>query len=91
VDCDHAKFANADDLLDRVEAELGFDREDDQSLDRSVDGTTNPKTSFVILADVKAALASSLDDPDMDLAANSHASAMSRHTNFSSTTDNSGP
>jgi hypothetical protein len=72
------QFANADDFLDRVEAELGFDGNDDQSLDRPVDGTTNPKTSFEISADAKAALASSLDNPNMDLAANYHASAKSR-------------
>jgi hypothetical protein len=83
------QFANADDFLDRVEAELGFDGINDQSLDRSVDGTTNPKTSFEILADAKAALASSLDDPDMKLVANSHASAKSCGTNFSLSTGNS--
>jgi hypothetical protein len=83
------QFANADDFLNRVEAELGFDGDDDQSLDRSVDGTTNPKTSFKISADARAALASSLDDPNMDLTANSHASAKSHCTIFSSATGNS--
>jgi hypothetical protein len=66
------QFANADDFLIWVQAELGFDGINDQSLDRSIDGTTNPKTSFEISADAKAALASSLDDSNMDLAANSH-------------------
>jgi hypothetical protein len=83
------QFANADDFLNKVEAELGFDGNDDQSLDRFVDGTTNPKTSFEILADAKAALASSLNDPNMDLAANSQASTKSRRTNFSWSTGNS--
>ncbi len=83
------QFANRDDLHHRAQAELGFDGDNDQSLDISVDGTTNPKTSFEILADAKSALASSLDDPNMDLAANSHASAKSRHTKFSSSTGNS--
>jgi hypothetical protein len=69
------QFANADDFLDRVEAELGFDGNDGQSLDRYVDGTTNTKTSFKISADYKAALVSSLNDLNMDLTANSHESA----------------
>ena len=83
------QFANLDDFLDRVEAELGLDDDDDQSLDGSLDGTPRPKTSFKISANAKASLASALDDPDMDLAANSHASAKSWHTNFSSSTGNS--
>jgi hypothetical protein len=76
------QFANTDDFFDRVEAELGFDGGNDQSLDRFFYGTANPKTSFEILADAKAALVPSLDDPDMDLVANSHASAMSCRTFF---------
>jgi hypothetical protein len=82
------QFANSDNFLDRVEAELGLDNDDDQSLDRSLDGTPHPKTSFEISANAKASLASALDDPDMDLAANSHASAKSRRTNFSLSTGN---
>jgi hypothetical protein len=83
------QFANADDFLDRVESELEFDGNNDQSLDRSVDGTTNPKTYFKILIDAKAALTPSLDDPNMELAANSHASSKSCHTNFSLSIGNS--
>jgi hypothetical protein len=37
------QFVNADDFLNRVEAELGFDGNDDQSLDRSVDGPPTPR------------------------------------------------
>jgi hypothetical protein len=83
------QFANLDDFLDRVEAELGLDNDDDQSLDGSLDGTPRPKTSFEVSANAKASLASALDNPDMDLAANSHASAKSWRTNFSSSTGNS--
>jgi hypothetical protein len=42
-----------------------------------------------ISADAKASLALALNDLDMDLAANSHASAKSHRTNFSSLTGNS--
>jgi hypothetical protein len=83
------QFANLDDFLDQVEAELGLDDDDDQSLDGSLDGTPHLKTSFKISANAKASLASALDNPDMDLAANSHASAKSRRTNFSSSMGNS--
>jgi hypothetical protein len=83
------QFANSDDFLERVEAELELNDDDIQSLDGSLNGTPQPKTSFEISADVKASLASALDDPDMDLAANSHASAKSRRTNFSLLTGNS--
>jgi hypothetical protein len=83
-----SQFANSDDFLDRVEAELGLDDDDDPSLDGSLEGTPCSKTSFEISADAKASLASALDDPDMDLAANSHASAKSWFTNFSSSTGN---
>jgi hypothetical protein len=82
------QFANADDFLNRVEAEFGFDGNNDPSLGGSVDGSKNPKTSIEISADAKASLASTLDDPNMDLVANSHASAKSRCTNFSSMTGN---
>jgi hypothetical protein len=83
------QFANSDDFLNQVEAELGLDDDDDQSLDGSLDGTPHPKTSFEISANSKASLASALDNPDMDLAANSHASAKSWCMNFSSSTGNS--
>ncbi len=83
------QFANLDDFLDQVEAELGLDDDDDQSLDGSLDGTPHPKTSFKISANAKASLALALDDPDMDLAANSHASAKSWRTNFSLSMGNS--
>ncbi len=48
------QFANADDFLDRVEAELGFDGDNDPSLDGSVDGSKKPMTSIKISADAKA-------------------------------------
>ncbi len=51
------QFADSDDFLDRVEAELGLDDDDDQSLDGSLDGTPRPKTSFKISANAKASLA----------------------------------
>ncbi len=83
------QFANLDDFVNRVEAELGFDGDDDPSLYKSVSGSTNPKTSFKITTDAKASLASAHDDPDMDLVDNSHASAKSHHTIFSLSTGNS--
>ncbi len=83
-------FANNDDFLDRVEAELGFDDDDDPSLaDGSLGELPRPRTAIKISADARASLASTLNDPDMDLAANSHASKKSRRTNFSSSTGNS--
>ena len=83
-------FANSDDFLDRVEAELGFDDDDDSSLaDGLLGGSPRLKTAIEISADARASLASALNDPDMDLAANSHASEKSRRTNFSSSTGNS--
>jgi hypothetical protein len=36
------QLTNADDFLDRVEAELGFVGNDDPSLDGSVNGSKNP-------------------------------------------------
>ncbi len=83
------RFANADDFLDRVEVELWFDGNDDPSLNRSVDGFENPKTSIEISADAKASLASALNNPNMDLVANYHASAKSHCKNFTSLTGNS--
>ncbi len=70
------QFANSDDFLD-VKAELGLDDYDNPSLDGSLEGTPCSKTSFKISADAKASFALALDDPDMDLAANSHANAKS--------------
>jgi hypothetical protein len=82
------RFANSDDFLERVEAELSFDG--DGSLDGSIgDGAKSQKTAIKISADAKASLASALNDPDMDLAANSHASAKFRLTIFLSWTGNS--
>jgi hypothetical protein len=48
-----------------------------------------PQNPQSILDVAKASLASALDDPDMDLAANSHSSAKLRCTNFSLSTGNS--
>ncbi len=83
------QFANFDDFLDRVEAELGFGKDDDPSLDGSLEGTPHLKISFEISADAKVSLASALNNPNMDPAANSHASCNSMLTNFSLSTGNS--
>jgi hypothetical protein len=40
------QFANSNDFLDRVEAELGFGNDDDPSLDGSLEGT--PPTKDII-------------------------------------------
>ncbi len=85
----NTQFANSDDFLDCFDAELGFENDDDPSLDESLGGSPHQKTSFKITADAKASLASALTDPDMDLAANSHASAKSWCTNFSLSTGDS--
>jgi hypothetical protein len=59
-------------------------------LDDSTDGGTPHAKSTIEISDAaKASLASALDDPDMDLAANSQASTKLRCTNFSSSTGNS--
>ncbi len=83
------QFANMDNFLDCMENELGSEDEDDASVDCSVGGTPKSCTSIEISEDAKASLASALSNPDMDLAANSHASAKSCCTNFSSSTGNS--
>jgi hypothetical protein len=82
------QFANADDFLDCMEDELGSDNDDNTSNDHLVGGTPQPESLFQISSNAKASLASALNDPDMDLAANSHACAKSRCTNFISSTDN---
>jgi hypothetical protein len=81
------QFANTDDFLDCAECELGSD-DDVVSVDKSVGGTPCPTSTFEFLENAKASLTSALDNPDLDLAANSHASAKSRATNFSSLTGN---
>jgi hypothetical protein len=83
------QFANADDFLNQMENELSSDNNDVLSTDRSVDGTPHGGTTFYISKTAKASLASTLNGPDMDLAANLHASAKSCQTNFSSSTGNS--
>ncbi len=70
------QFANSDDFLERVEAELGSDDE------ASEDGRThgmgkNHETSIELSDDAKASLAAALLKKDKDLAASSHASAKS--------------
>ncbi len=83
------QFANDDDFLDRMDNELASD-DNKYMLDDPPDGGTPSAKSTIEISDtVKASLASALDDPDMDLAANLHASAKSRRTNFSSSTGNS--
>jgi hypothetical protein len=82
---DTTQFANTDDFLDRVENKLGSD-DDAISVNRSKGETPCPHLTFEI---PKASLASALDDPDMDLAANLHASTKSHCTNFLRSTGNS--
>jgi hypothetical protein len=81
------QFPNTDDFLDCIEQEVGSD--DDYTLDKSPGGTSCLKSTFNTSEDAKASLASALDDPDMNLATNLHASAKSRRTNFSCSTGNS--
>ncbi len=69
------QFPNTDDFIDRMEQELGPD--DDYTLDKSLGGTSCLKSTFDISEDAKASLASALDNPNMNLAANLHASAKS--------------
>jgi hypothetical protein len=82
------QFANTDDFLDRVELELGSD-DDVVSIKKSKGGTPCPTSTFKLSEHVKASLASALNNPDMDLAANLHTSAKSCQTNLSSSTGNS--
>jgi hypothetical protein len=83
------QFANNDDFLDRMDNKLASDDNEDM-LDNSTDsGTPHAKSTIEISDAAKASLASALDDPDMDLAANSCASAKLRCTNFSLPTGNS--
>jgi hypothetical protein len=83
------QFANDDDFLIRMDNELASD-DDEDMLDDPPDGGTPCAKSTIEISDTgKASLASALDDPDMDLAANSHASAKFMRTNFSSSTGNS--
>jgi hypothetical protein len=71
-----------------VEIELGSD-DDANSVEKSNDGTPRQTSTFELSDNAKASLASALNNPDMDLAANLHASAKSCRTNFSSSTGNS--
>jgi hypothetical protein len=71
------QFANADDFLDCMEDKLGSEDKDNASIDCLVGGTPKPCSAFEISADARASLASILNNPNMDLAANSHASAKS--------------
>jgi hypothetical protein len=77
------QFANADDFLERAEAELGLD--DDASIDGN---NTHPSTSIELTDGVKASLAASLLKKDNNLASNSHARAKSRRSTFSCSTGN---
>ncbi len=83
------QFANNNDFLDRMDNKLASDDNKDMLDDSTDGGTPRPKSTIEISDAAKASLASALDDPDMDLAANSHASTKSRRTNFSSSTGNS--
>ena len=76
------QFADTDDFLDRAEAELGFS-------DADSDNDINPIDTSIEMSDnAKASLAASLLKKDHDFAANSHASAKSRRSNFSCSTGN---
>jgi hypothetical protein len=82
------QFANNIDFLSRMDNKLASD-DNEAMLDDSTDGGTPHAKSTIEISDTaKASLTSALDDPDMDLAANSHASAKLRCTNFSSSTGN---
>jgi hypothetical protein len=70
-----------DDFLDCVELKLGSD-DNAVSVEKSEDGTPHPTSTFELSEHAKASLASALNNPDMDLAANLHASAKSCRTNF---------
>ncbi len=72
-----------------MEDELGLEDKDNALVDCLAGGTPKLHSLFEISADAKASLASALTNPDMDVAENSHASAKSRRTNFSSSTGNS--
>jgi hypothetical protein len=82
------QFANMDNFLDCVEIELGSD-DDANSVNKFKDGKPRQTLTFELSEHAKASLASALNDPDMDLAANLHASTKSFWTNFSSSTGNS--
>ncbi len=81
------QFANSDNFLEQVEAELGSD--DEASEDGRTHGAgKSHETSIKLSDDAKASLAAALLKKDNDLAASSHASAKSRCSNFSSSTGN---
>ncbi len=81
------QFANSNDFLERVEAELGLD--DEASEDGRTHGAgKNHETSIELSDDAKGSLAAALLKKDNDLADSSHASAKSRCSNFSSSTGN---
>jgi hypothetical protein len=64
------QFANTDDFLDWMENKLGYD-DDIISIEKSEGGTPLPTLNFELSEHAKASLASTLNDPNMDLAANS--------------------
>jgi hypothetical protein len=80
------QFANDDDFPDRMDNELASDDDKDMLGDPPDGGTPRAKSTIEISDTAKASLASALDDPNMEQAANSHASAKSRRTNFSLST-----
>ena len=82
------QFANTDNFLYCVELKLGSD-DDAVSVKKSKGGTPRPTSIFKLSEHANASLASTLNNPDMDLAANLHASAKFCWTNFSSSTGNS--
>jgi hypothetical protein len=82
------QFTNTDDFLDCMENKLGSD-DDNISVEKSKGGTPCPTSTFELSKNSKAFFAFALDDPDMDLAANLHASTKSCWTNFSISTGNS--
>jgi hypothetical protein len=84
-----SQFANGDDFLDKMENELGSDNGNICSTDNTVNGTPRGGATIDISKSAKASLASALNNPDMDLIANFHASKKSRRTKFLSSTGNS--
>jgi hypothetical protein len=82
------QFANTDHFLDRVENELRSN-DDAISLDKAEGGTSQSLSTFEISETAKASLVLALDNADMDLAANLHASTKSQCTNFLTSTGNS--
>jgi hypothetical protein len=84
-----SQFANGNDFLDQMENELGSDDNDIRSMDNSANGTPHGGATIDISKSAEVSFASALNNPDMDLAANSHASAKLHKTFYLLSTGNS--